>query len=43
MFEHDVIFGWLAGLALIAAMIPHQVRVIRICCLVAGVLAYPVC
>lgn len=39
MFEQDVIFGWLAGLALIAAMIPHQVRVIRICCLVAGVLA----
>jgi len=36
MFETDVIFAWLGGIALIAAMIPHQVRLIRICCLVAG-------
>ncbi|WP_299192086.1 cyclic nucleotide-binding domain-containing protein [uncultured Erythrobacter sp.] len=39
MFETGNWLGWLAGLALIAAMIPHQVRLIRICALVAGVLA----
>lgn len=39
MFETGTWLGWLAGLALIAAMIPHQVRLIRICALIAGVLA----
>ena len=39
MFELDAMLGWLAGLAIVAAMIPHQVRLIRLCCFVAGVLA----
>lgn len=33
------IYAWLAGLALIAAMIPHQVRLIRLWCVGAGVFA----
>jgi len=36
MFEPNAILGWLAGLALVASMIPHQVRLIRICAAVAG-------
>ena len=32
------IWGWLGGLVLIAAMLPHQVRFIRLMCLAAGTL-----
>ena len=39
MEEFGEIAGWLAGLALIAAMVPHQVRTIRLISLAAGVLA----
>ena len=31
--------GWLAGLAMVAAMIPTQVRTIRLAALLAGVFA----
>ncbi len=37
MDNWGAIFGWLTGLALIAAMIPHQVRHIRLLGLAAGV------
>ena len=36
MGEWSAIFGWFAGIALVAAMLPHQVRNIRILCLAAG-------
>ena len=36
MSEWSTIFGWFAGVALVAAMLPHQVRNIRMLCLVAG-------
>lgn len=36
MGEWSTIFGWFAGIALVAAMLPHQVRNIRILCLAAG-------
>lgn len=36
MSEWSAIFGWFAGIALVAAMLPHQVRNIRILCLAAG-------
>lgn len=36
MGEWSTIFGWFAGVALVAAMLPHQVRNIRILCLAAG-------
>jgi CRP-like cAMP-binding protein len=36
MTEWGIIVGWIAGVALVAAMLPHQVRTIRILCLVAG-------
>lgn len=39
MDDLGAIWGWLAGLALVAAMIPQQVRLIRIMALVAGVIA----
>ena len=39
MGEWGAIFGWIAGIALVAAMLPHQVRNIRILCLVAGFFA----
>lgn len=32
------ILGWLAGLAMVAAIVPHQVRMIRLLCLAAGIL-----
>lgn len=37
MGEWSEIFGWFAGVALVAAMLPHQVRNIRILCLAAGI------
>lgn len=33
------ILGWLAGVALVVAIVPHQVRMIRLFCLAAGILA----
>ena len=36
MGDWSAIFGWIAGIALVAAMIPHQVRNIRMMCLAAG-------
>lgn len=36
MDDWSTIFGWFAGIALVAAMFPHQVRNIRIVCLAAG-------
>lgn len=39
MSDPASVLGLLAGLALIAAMIPHQVRLIRVLCLIAGVFA----
>lgn len=36
MGDWGAIFGWLTGLVLMAAMIPHQVRDIRLLCLLAG-------
>ena len=36
MGEWSTFFGWFAGIALVAAMLPHQVRNIRILCLAAG-------
>lgn len=38
MGDWSTIVGLLAGMVLIAAMIPHQVRLIRMVCLAAGVL-----
>ncbi|BDI60812.1 Crp/Fnr family transcriptional regulator [Qipengyuania nanhaisediminis] len=39
MFETGAIYGWLAGVLLIAAMIPQQVRLIRVLALFAGLFA----
>lgn len=39
MGEWSTLFGWFAGIALVAAMLPHQVRNIRILCLAAGLFA----
>ena len=39
MSDWGAILGWAAGLTLVVAMIPHQVRHIRLFCLLAGVLA----
>ena len=39
MGEWSETFGWFAGVALVAAMFPHQVRNIRILCLAAGLFA----
>ena len=39
MIDYNAMFGWLAALALIGAMIPHQVRHIRLFCLASGVFA----
>lgn len=36
MAEWSTYFGWFSGIALVAAMLPHQVRNIRILCLAAG-------
>ncbi len=38
MDNWSTLVGWGAGIALIAAMIPHQVRTIRMLCLAAGLL-----
>lgn len=39
MIDWMTVLGWLTGGALVASMLPHQVRSIRILALVAGVLA----
>ncbi|MGB3807178.1 MAG: cyclic nucleotide-binding domain-containing protein [Erythrobacter sp.] len=38
--EIEIILGWIAGVTLVAAMIPHQVRTIRLLCLVSGLCAF---
>ena len=39
MIDLSTAYGWIAAFAIVAAMIPHQVRLIRLVCLIAGFFA----